>query len=63
MDAFGEVFGVIFNPRKLDLHAFRPAGRRNAESMEQMTNVKAQSSNEIQSSNDQNDFWHLGICH
>jgi hypothetical protein len=63
MDALGEVFGVIFNPGKLTFHAFLPASRRNAEYMEQMTNVKAQSSNEIQSPNDQNDFWHLGICH
>jgi hypothetical protein len=63
MDALGEVYGVILNPGKLGLHAFWSASRRNVESMGQMTNVKAQSSNEIQISNDQNDFWHLDICH
>jgi hypothetical protein len=63
MDVVGEIFGMTFNPGKLALHASLPASIRNAEYMGQMTNVKAQSSNEIQSPNDQNDFWHLGICH
>jgi hypothetical protein len=56
MDVAGKVFGMIFNPGKPGLHAFLPATRRNAEYMEQMTNVKAQSSNEFQSPNDQNEF-------
>jgi hypothetical protein len=30
---------------------------------QQMSNVKAQSSNEIQNPNGQKSFWHLVICH
>jgi hypothetical protein len=48
MDALGEVFGVIFNPGKLALPAFLPATRRNAEYMEQMTNVKVQMNSKVQ---------------
>jgi hypothetical protein len=60
MDASGKVFGVILIQESF---VFRLASRRNAEFLAQMTNVKAQSSNEIQISNDQNGFWHPGVCH